>query len=210
MHRISRSFLVVLTLVITAFPAAPLQAGIKTAATQPTAVTQSCPAFLDHDFRKLRSRSTVNLCRDFAGRPLLLVNTASHCGYTPQFNGLQALHERYKNKGLVVVGFPSDDFRQEAKDEAETAEVCYANYGVTFVMLSPTSVTGRNANPVFVELARQQREPSWNFNKYLVSSDGKVSAYFNSSVTPESPQLNQAIAALLAIDPRRPRPRGES
>ena len=158
---------------------------------------KACPAFLNQEFRKLRSRGTVNICRDFAGKPLLIVNTASHCGYTPQFKGLQALHERYKDKGLVVVGFPSDDFRQEAKDEAETAEVCYLNYGVTFTMLSPTVVTGSKANAVFAELARQQREPGWNFNKYLVTPAGKVSAYFDSSVEPESPQLNQAIAALL-------------
>lgn len=177
--------------------ARPARAEVKAATTPSASAAKACPAFLDHDFRKLRSNGTVNLCRDFAGKPLLLVNTASHCGYTPQFKGLQALHERYKNAGLVVVGFPSDDFRQEAKDESETAEVCYANYGVTFVMLSPTVVTGRNANPVFAELARQQRAPGWNFNKYLVAADGKVTAYFDSSITPESPQLNRAIATLL-------------
>ena len=157
----------------------------------------SCPAFLNHDFRKLRSSGSVNICKDFAGKPLLIVNTASHCGYTPQFKGLQALHEKYKDKGLVVVGFPSDDFQQEAKDEAETAEVCFLNYGVTFTMLSPTVVTGGKANPVFAELARQQRQPGWNFNKYLVTPEGKVTAYFDSNTTPDSPQLNQAIAALL-------------
>ena len=175
------------------------QADVKAAPLPSSAATTSaaCPAFLNHEFRKLRSSGKVNLCRDFAGKPLLIVNTASHCGYTPQFKGLQALHERYKNQGLVVVGFPSDDFQQEAKDESETAEVCYLNYGVTFTMLSASAVTGRRANPVFAELARQQREPGWNFNKYLVTPAGKVSAYFDSSVTPESPQLNQAIAALL-------------
>ena len=157
----------------------------------------SCPAFLNHDFRKLRASGSVNICKDFAGKPLLIVNTASHCGYTPQFKGLQALHEKYKAQGLVVVGFPSDDFQQEAKDEAETAEVCFLNYGVTFTMLSPTVVTGRNANPVFAELARQQRQPGWNFNKYLVTPQGKVTAYFDSNATPDSPQLNQAIGALL-------------
>jgi glutathione peroxidase len=97
----------------------------------------------------------------------------------------------------VVVGFPSDDFRQEANDEAETAEVCFVNYGVTFTMLSPTAVTGRDANPVFAELARQQRAPRWNFNKYLVSPEGRVTAYFDSGTAPGSPQLDQAIAALL-------------
>lgn len=164
---------------------------------KPAAVARSCPAFLDHEFRKLRSRGTVNLCSEFAGRPLLIVNTASHCGYTPQFEGLEALYKRYKDKGLVVVGFPSDDFRQEARDEAETADVCFVNYGVTFTMLSPTVVTGKGANPVFAELARQQRAPTWNFNKYLVSPSGKVTAYFDGGTTPESPQLDQAIVALL-------------
>jgi len=167
------------------------------AASSVATVAKSCPAFLNQDFRKLRSRDTVNLCRDFPGRVLLIVNTASHCGYTSQFKGLQALHERYKDTGLAVVGFPSDDFRQEANDEAETAEVCFVNYGVTFTMLSPTVVTGRDANPVFAELARQQREPRWNFSKYLVSPDGKVAAYFGSSTAPDSPQLNEAIVALL-------------
>jgi glutathione peroxidase len=168
-----------------------------TAAAAAPVATGTCPAFLNHDFRKLRSSGNVNVCRDFAGKPLLIVNTASHCGYTPQFKGLQALHEKYKAQGLVVVGFPSDDFQQEAKDEAETAEVCFLNYGVTFTMLSPTVVTGRNANPVFAELARQQRQPGWNFNKYLVTPQGKVTAYFDSNATPDSPQLNQAIGALL-------------
>jgi glutathione peroxidase len=182
-----------------ALAVAPPQSEGKPASAPPAAAsaTSACPAFLNRDFRKLHSGGTVNICRDFAGKPLLIVNTASHCGYTPQFKGLQALHERYKDKGLVVVGFPSDDFQQEAKDESETAEVCYLNYGVTFTMLAPSVVTGRRANAVFAELARQQREPGWNFNKYLVTPSGKVSAYFDSSVTPESPQLNQAIAALL-------------
>ena len=176
--------------------AAPQAAPAVTPAAAPAAAG-TCPAFLNHDFRKLRSSGSVNICKDFAGKPLLIVNTASHCGYTPQFKGLQALHEKYKDKGLVVVGFPSDDFQQEAKDEAETAEVCFLNYGVTFTMLSPTVVTGRSANPVFAELARQQRQPGWNFNKYLVTPEGKVTAYFDSNATPESAQLNQAIGALL-------------
>jgi glutathione peroxidase len=180
-----------------AYAVTPPKADGRPAAVMTEPASTACPAFLNRDFRKLHSGGTVNLCRDFAGRPLLIVNTASHCGYTPQFKGLQALHERYKDKGLVVVGFPSDDFQQEAKDESETAEVCFLNYGVTFTMLAPSAVTGRRANPVFAELARQQREPGWNFNKYLVTPSGKVSAYFDSSVTPESAQLNQAIAALL-------------
>jgi glutathione peroxidase len=105
----------------------------------------ACPAFLDHEFQKLHSAERVNLCKAFGGKPLLIVNTASHCGYTPQFKGLEALHEKYRDRGLVVIGFPSDDFQQEAKDEAETAQVCFMNYGVTFTMLSPLPVKGATA-----------------------------------------------------------------
>lgn len=163
-----------------------------------------CPAWLDHDFTKLRSTETVNLCKAFAGKPLLLVNTASHCGYTPQFKGLEALHEQYQDRGLVVIGFPSNDFNQEAKTDKETAEVCYLNYGVKFLMLAAQPVKGADANPVFKELARQSKEPQWNFNKYLVKPDGTVANYFDSRVTPESPELNTAINALLAASPASP------
>jgi glutathione peroxidase len=87
----------------------------------PATRAADCPAFLDHDFKKLHSTHGINLCKEFAGRPLLIVNTASHCGYTPQFKGLEALHRKYQARGLVVVGFPSDDFNQEAESEAKTA-----------------------------------------------------------------------------------------
>jgi glutathione peroxidase len=161
------------------------------------ASASQCPAFLDHEFKKLRSPQSVNLCAEAAGKPVLIVNTASHCGYTPQFEGLEALNQKYKERGLVVIGFPSDDFRQEAKDEEETAEVCFVNYGVTFTMLAPTSVKGPAANPVFQALGSRTSEPSWNFNKYLVSADGEVVQHFKSSVAPESAELVQAIEQLL-------------
>jgi glutathione peroxidase len=156
-----------------------------------------CPAWLDHEFKRLHSSKTVNLCDEFAGRPLLIVNTASHCGYTGQFEGLEALHRKYRDRGLVVVGFPSNDFRQEAGDEAETAEVCYVNYGVTFTMIATSPVKGDEANPVFKELVRQAGEPAWNFNKYLVAADGKVVEHFKSSVTPQSGTMEKAIEQLL-------------
>jgi glutathione peroxidase len=163
----------------------------------PAAAADACPAFLDHDFKKLRSRDSVNLCEAAAGKVLLVVNTASHCGYTPQFEGLEALHRKYKDRGLFVVGFPSDDFRQEADTEAETAEVCFVNYGVTFTMLAPTIVKGAGANPVFRELGARTEEPGWNFNKYLVSADGTVVQHFASKVKPESAELSGAIEELL-------------
>ncbi|HEX9208710.1 MAG TPA: glutathione peroxidase [Steroidobacteraceae bacterium] len=162
-----------------------------------TAGAAECPAFLDHEFKKLHSSDSVNLCSAYAGKPLLIVNTASHCGYTPQFKGLEALHQKYRERGLRVVGFPSDDFKQEAKDQAETADICYINYGVTFTMLAPSAVTGKDANPVFKEINRRAGEPAWNFNKYLVSADGKVVQRFDSGVTPGSAQLTSAIEKLL-------------
>ena len=156
----------------------------------------TCPAYLNQDLVKLRSSEHINICEAHAGKPLLIVNTASHCGFTPQFKGLQALHEKYKDRGLVVIGFPSDDFHQEAKDAAETADVCYINYGVKFTMVSASSVKGKDANPIFQELARQTKEPSWNFNKYLISPDGKVE-HFGSMTSPESKSIQKAIEAVL-------------
>jgi glutathione peroxidase len=162
-----------------------------------TPQAQACPAYLNQDFRKLHSSQSVNLCKAFAGKPMLIINTASHCGFTPQFKGLEAVNAKYKDRGLVVVGFASDDFNQEAKDEAEAADTCFLNYGVTFTMLAPQHVKGPEANGVFKELARQTEQPKWNFNKYLVQADGKVAQYFDSKVTPESPQFNEAIEKLL-------------
>ena len=157
-----------------------------------------CPAYLNQDFKKLRSSEHINICEAYAGKPLLIVNTASHCGFTPQFKGLQALHEKYKDRGLVVIGFPSDDFHQEAKDATETADVCYVNYGVKFTMLSESSVKGKNANPVFQELARQTKSTSWNFNKYLVKPDGTVAQHFGSMTSPDSSSMEKAIESVLA------------
>ena len=134
------------------------------------AVAGECPAHLDVTLKKLRSNETLNLCEAFPGRPLLIVNTASHCGFTPQFKSLEAIHGRFADKGLVVLGFPSDDFRQEADTEEKTAEICYINYGVTFTMFAPLSVKGETAHPLFKELARQSRAPGWNFTKYLVDT----------------------------------------
>jgi len=188
---------VISALVLAAVVVSAAQVSVPAVAAPQVTAPQACPAFLDRDFRKLHSSQTVNICKAFAGKPLLIINTASHCGYTPQFKGLEAAYQKYKGRGLVVVGFASDDFNQEAKDEAEAADTCFLNYGVTFTMLSPQHVKGPEANPVFQELARQTVAPSWNFNKYLVRADGTVLQHLDSKVTPESPEFATAVEGLL-------------
>ena len=164
----------------------------------PGTASASCPAVLDHDMQKLRSRESVNLCQAYAGKPVLVINTASHCGYTPQFRGLEALHQAYKDRGLVVAGFPSDSFNQEADTAEETAEICYVNYGVTFDMYAQIPVTGGNAHPMFAQLTAARGAPRWNFNKYLIDSEGNVVAKWGSNTRPESPELRKAIESALA------------
>jgi len=188
---------VISALLITVVIASAAQVSAPATAAPQAAAPQACPAYLNHEFRKLHSSQTVNICKAFAGKPLLIVNTASHCGFTPQFKGLEATYQKYRNRGLVVVGFASDDFNQEAKDEAEAADTCFLNYGVTFTMLSPQHVKGAEANPVFQELNRQTVEPGWNFNKYLVRADGKVLQHLDSKVAPESAEFTTAVEGLL-------------
>lgn len=158
---------------------------------------EACPAYLDYDLPRLHSKETVNLCKEAAGKPLLIVNTASHCGFTKQFGGLEELHQKYKDKDLYVVGFASNDFNQEAKTEEEAARVCQQNFGVTFTMIAPSYVKGQRANPIFRELNKHTREPGWNFNKYLVDRQGKVVSHFSARVKPDSETLTKAIEATL-------------
>jgi glutathione peroxidase len=157
----------------------------------------ACPGYLQGEYRKLHSTSDIDLCKLTEGKPVLVVNTASHCGYTKQFKGLEALSKKYEDKGLVVVGFASDDFNQEAKDEAEAATICFENFGVTFTMFAPTHVRGENANPLFKSLAEATSEPKWNFNKYLLDKDGKIVEHFGSGVKPDDKELTVAIEKLL-------------
>ena len=157
----------------------------------------ACPDFLNQDVKPLGKTDTVNLCDRYAGKPMLIVNTASHCGFTPQFKGLEKLYKAYRDKGFVVAGFPSDDFKQEADSATETAKVCYVNYGVTFDMYSEVHVKGSDAHPLFRELGAKTEEPSWNFNKYLVDKDGNVVAHFGSMTSPEDKDLQEAIEKLL-------------
>tara|TARA_R110002110_G_scaffold50578_2_gene149440 strand:- start:513 stop:1061 length:549 start_codon:yes stop_codon:yes gene_type:complete len=157
----------------------------------------ACPPLLEFESRLLRSDKSVNFCTGFkSAKALLVVNTASQCGYTPQFKGLEALYQKYKDQGLMIVGFPSDDFNQEFSEEAKTADVCYVNYGVTFPMLATSSVKGSSANALFKALANQtQKAPTWNFNKYLIETGEGKAQHFGSSETPSS--LEDEVAALL-------------
>ncbi|EWC39802.1 glutathione peroxidase [Pseudomonas stutzeri] len=162
------------------------------------ASASECPALLQHELPKLRSKETVDLCSQFQGKALMVVNTASHCGFTGQFKGLEALYQRYKNDGLEVLGVPSDDFFQEADDEAETAEVCYVNYGVTFTMTQTQPVRGGDATPLFRQLAEQAGQaPRWNFYKYVVDREGRVVAHFSSKVKPDDPRVIAAVEKAL-------------
>jgi len=168
------------------------------AAAGPVAATETgCPDFLNHEFKKLHSSENINLCSLYKDKPLLIVNTASHCGFTGQFKGLEALYKQYKNQGIEVIGFSSDDFKQAAKDEAEAATICYKNYGVTFTMLAPTKVKGEKANPVFQHLNTATRAPSWNFNKYLISNNGKNIEHFGSRTKPTGSKLESALKKAL-------------
>jgi glutathione peroxidase len=128
---------------------------------------------------------------------MLIINTASNCGYTPQYKSLEAIHAKYKDRGLLVVGFASNDFKQEAADEEKSAEICFLNNGVTFPVLADTKVTGADANSVFKELNRQTAEPKWNFTKYLVGADGKVVKRFDSAVKPDSAEFTAELEKLL-------------
>jgi glutathione peroxidase len=132
---------------------------------------------------------------DFAGRPVLVVNTASRCGFTPQYEGLQTLWERYRDRGLVVLGVPSDDFNQELSSEAAVKEFCSVNFAIDFPMTTITPVRGDAAHPFFAWAADQHGAPSWNFNKYLVGPDGALLGRWGSSTTPAA--LAKEIEPLL-------------
>jgi glutathione peroxidase len=159
------------------------------AAAQPSARPASCPAVLKHTFNRLQDETPQDLCQ-YAGKVVLVVNTASYCGFTKQYEGLEKLYAKYAPRGLVVLGFPSNDFKQEDADAKKIADLCYNTYGVKFPMFTSTVVTGASANPLYSELIKATgNQPKWNFNKYLIDRNGKVIEYFPSKVTPEDPTL---------------------
>ena len=157
----------------------------------------ACPALLDRSMSDIHEK-TRSLC-EFAGKVVLVVNTASQCGYTPQYEGLEALYRRYRGRGLVVLGFPSNDFgAQEPGSNQEIARFCVNQYAIEFPMFGKSSVRGAQANPLFTGLARASgAEPRWNFHKYLVDRGGRQVMSFDTKVAPGDPKLVAAIERLL-------------
>ncbi|MBC7503327.1 MAG: glutathione peroxidase [Herminiimonas sp.] len=162
----------------------------------------TCPPILDHKFNRLQDDAPQNLCQ-FAGKVTLVVNTASYCGFTVQYKGLEELYARYQAKGLVVLGFPSNDFgQQEPGSSKAIADLCYNTYGVKFPMFSKSVVTGSTANPLHAALAKATgKSPEWNFHKYLVDRSGKVIASFPSETVPTDKVLIGAIEKALIQKP---------
>ena len=158
----------------------------------------ACPSVLQHTFPRLQDEKPQALCQ-YSDRVVLVVNTASFCGFTPQYQGLEALNARYKSAGLVVLGFPSNDFAQESGSNKDIAEFCENTFGVKFPMFAKSAVRGSDANPLFRQLAeRSGRAPMWNFHKYLVGRDGTVVGQWSSLTKPEDPALIKVIEQQLA------------
>jgi glutathione peroxidase len=157
-----------------------------------------CPPLLQHSFNRLQDDKPQPLCQ-YAGKVLLVVNTASYCGFTPQYEGLESLYAKYAARGLVVMGFPSNDFAQESGSNAQIADLCFNTYGVKFPMFAKTVVSGSAPNPLYADLIKATgKAPGWNFHKYLIGRDGKVIENFPSKVTPQDKALVGAIEKALA------------
>jgi glutathione peroxidase len=177
-----------------AFAQAPAAAAAAPAATAPA----SCPAILKQTFKRLQDDSPQDLCQ-YAGKVILVVNTASYCGFTNQYEGLEGLYAKYGSKGLVVLGFPSNDFgQQEPGSSKEIADFCYNTYGVKFPMFAKSVVSGKEPNPLFANLIKVTgKAPAWNFHKYLIDRQGNVVTNFGSKVTPTDKQLVSAVEKAL-------------
>ena len=161
-------------------------AGAPTAALPTTAPAQSCPALLQQNVLRLQDEKPQSLCQ-YSGQVVIVVNTASFCGFTPQYKALEALYSKYQSRGLVVLGFPSNDFAQETGSNKDIADFCESTFGVKFPMFTKTHVAGADASPLFKQLAAQTgTAPRWNFYKYVISRDGRTVASFNSLTDPAS------------------------
>lgn len=192
------------SLAVAALTAAALSSAAR--AQDPAPVADACPQVLNFSFNRLQTGQPESLCQ-YRGKVVLIVNTASYCGYTHQYEGLEALYRKYKSRGLVVVGFPSNDFGgQEPGSNKEIAEFCRLTYGVEFPMFEKSSVTSIKTNPLYSELlARTGQSPKWNFHKYLVDRDGKQIASFGTRVEPDDADLLSAVERMLAAKPAAPK-----
>nr|WP_246100625.1 glutathione peroxidase [Tepidimonas alkaliphilus] len=163
-----------------------------------SAAATDCPPILQHTFPRLQDEKPQNLCQ-YAGRVVLVVNTASYCGFTQQYKGLEELYRRYRERGLVVLGFPSNDFgQQEPGTNRQIAEFCENTFGVQFPMFAKSHVRGSEANPLFKQLAeRTGTTPKWNFYKYLISRDGRTVLAYSSITAPDSATLRRDLERLL-------------
>jgi glutathione peroxidase len=177
---------------------AAISGGVAAETASPTPSTD-CPPLLDLSVRRLASDEKINLCEAYRGKVILIVNTASKCGFTPQYDGLEALYRKYKDRGLVVLGFPSNDFmKQEPGTEQEIQSFCRLTYSVEFPMFEKVSVTKGTATPLFERLAAAGAPyPKWNFYKYLIDREGNYVDYFASITSPESDKVVKAIERLL-------------
>ncbi|MDE2401144.1 MAG: glutathione peroxidase [Burkholderiales bacterium] len=170
-------------------------------ASAPTPMSaSSCPRLLDKTFPRLQDEKPQSLCQ-YAGHVVLVVNTASYCGFTPQYKGLEALHAKYKDRGLVVLGFPSNDFgSQEPGSAKQIAEFCANTYGVKFPMFAKSHVRGADVNPLHAELIKATGTmPKWNFYKYLIGRDGRTVTAYSSLTKPDDADLVKDIEAQLAV-----------
>jgi glutathione peroxidase len=178
--------------------AAMVLGGLNALTPSHAASADACPAILNHVFERLQDEKPQSLCQ-YSGKVLLVVNTASYCGFTPQYQGLEALHERYRERGLVVLGFPSNDFSQETGNNKQIADFCENTYGVKFPMFAKSAVRGSQANPLFRQLAQATgRQPLWNFHKYLIARDGTVVTSYTSLTSPDSATLIKDVEKQLA------------
>lgn len=165
----------------------------------PVKPAQACPPLWQHSMLRLQDEKPQSLCQ-YAGRVVLVVNTASLCGFTGQYEGLEALYRQYGPRGLVVLGFPSNDFgQQEPGANTAIADFCENTFGVKFPMFAKTTVVGRGAHPLYRELAQRTGEwPRWNFHKYLVDRDGRQVKAYTSAVEPRNPMLIRDIERMLS------------
>ena len=156
-----------------------------------------CPTLLDHAFKRLPAGAAESLC-NYRGKVILVVNTASRCGFTPQFEGLQKIYQDYKGRGFVVLGFPSNDFNQEPGQGAQITNFCKLTYGTDFPMYERSHVAGADANPFYKALAQAAGSaPMWNFHKYLIARDGRTVIPHDSRVEPDGRELRTKIEAML-------------